>query len=73
LRHRGAERQTQNCNRQQVSGIAKEIQVHNGFIWRNPNVGYGFQTMKYADGKPRGFYQIVMSGITTGISALSLV
>ncbi|MBK7090190.1 MAG: DUF1801 domain-containing protein [bacterium] len=34
----------------------------------NPNIGYGFQTMKYADGKTRDFYQIGMSANTTGIS-----
>ncbi len=34
----------------------------------NPNIGYGFQTMKYADGKTRDFYQIGISANTTGIS-----
>ncbi len=34
----------------------------------NPNIGYGFYTMKYADGSTRGFYQIGMSANTTGIS-----
>ncbi len=34
----------------------------------NPNIGYGFQTLKYADGKTRKFYQIGMSANTTGIS-----
>jgi hypothetical protein len=34
----------------------------------NPNIGYGFQTIKYADGKTREFYQIGMSANTTGIS-----
>lgn len=34
----------------------------------NPNIGYGLQTMKYADGKTREFYQIGMSANTTGIS-----
>ncbi len=34
----------------------------------NPNIGYGFQTLKYADGKTREFYQIGMSANTTGIS-----
>ena len=34
----------------------------------NPNIGYGFQTMKYADGKTREFYQIGLSANTTGIS-----
>src|SRR3954452_20298065 len=38
----------------------------------NPNIGYGLQTMKYADGKTREFYQIGMSANTTGISVYIL-
>ena len=34
----------------------------------NPNIGYGFHTIKYADGKTRDFFQIGLSGNTTGIS-----
>lgn len=34
----------------------------------NPNIGYGFQTIKHADGKTREFYQIGISTNTTGIS-----
>ncbi len=34
----------------------------------NPNIGYGIQTMKYADGKTKEFYQIGMSSNTAGIS-----
>ena len=34
----------------------------------NPNIGYGFHTMTYADGSTRGFYQIGLSANTTGIS-----
>lgn len=34
----------------------------------NPNIGYGLQTMKTADGKSREFYQIGLSANTTGIS-----
>jgi hypothetical protein len=34
----------------------------------NPTVGYGFYTIKYADGKTRDFFQIGMSANTTGIS-----
>jgi hypothetical protein len=34
----------------------------------NPNAGYGFQTIKYADGTTREFYQIGMSANKTGIS-----
>jgi len=38
----------------------------------NPNIGYGLQTLKYADGKTREFYQIGMSANTTGISVYIL-
>jgi hypothetical protein len=34
----------------------------------NPNIGYGFQIIKYADGKTKEFYQIGVSANTTGIS-----
>ena len=34
----------------------------------NPTIGYGLLTIKYADGKTRDFFQIGMSGNTTGIS-----
>jgi hypothetical protein len=34
----------------------------------NPNIGYGSQTIKYANGKTREFYQIGLSANTTGIS-----
>ena len=34
----------------------------------NPNIGYGFQTIRYANGKTREFYQIGISANTTGIS-----
>lgn len=34
----------------------------------NPNIGYGIQTMQYADGRTREFYQIGISANTTGIS-----
>lgn len=37
-------------------------------IVSNPNIGYGFQTIKYADGKTREFYQIGLSSNTIGIS-----
>ena len=39
-----------------------------GKVITNPNIGYGTQTMKYADGKTKEFYQIGISGNTTGIS-----
>ena len=34
----------------------------------NPTIGYGFHTMKYANGKSREFFQIGMSANQTGIS-----
>lgn len=34
----------------------------------NPNIGYGSQTIRYANGKTKEFYQIGMSANTTGIS-----
>lgn len=38
----------------------------------NPNIGYGFYTIKYADGKTRDFYQIGLSANKTGISVYIL-
>lgn len=43
-----------------------------GKIVTNPNIGYGLQTMKYADGKTREFYQVGISANTTGISVYIL-
>jgi hypothetical protein len=40
----------------------------NGKIVSNPNIGYGLQKLKYADGKTKEFYQIGISANTTGIS-----
>jgi hypothetical protein len=37
-------------------------------IVSNPNIGYGFYTITYADGTTREFYQIGLSPNTTGIS-----
>jgi hypothetical protein len=34
----------------------------------NPNIGYGLQTIKYADGKTKEFYQIGISSNKNGIS-----
>jgi|SRR5581483_10033068 len=34
----------------------------------NPNIGYGSQTIEYASGKTREFYQIGISANTSGIS-----
>lgn len=39
-----------------------------GKIISNPQIGYGLQTIKYADGKTKDFYQIGISANTTGIS-----
>ena len=38
----------------------------------NPNIGYGLQTIQYADGNTREFYQIGLSANTTGISVYIL-
>ena len=39
-----------------------------GKVVSNPNIGYGLQIIKYADGRTKDFYQIGMSANTTGIS-----
>lgn len=39
-----------------------------GKVVTNPNIGYGHQTIRYADGKTKEFYQIGISANTTGIS-----
>ena len=38
----------------------------------NPNIGYGFYSIKYADGTTKEFYQIGLSANTTGISVYIL-
>jgi Domain of unknown function (DU1801) len=38
----------------------------------NPNIGYGFYTIKYVDGNTKEFYQIGMSANKTGISVYIL-
>jgi len=38
----------------------------------NPNIGYGFYTIKYADGTTRDFFQIGLSANKTGISVYIL-
>ena len=40
----------------------------NGKVVSNPNIGYGFLKINYADGKTRDFYQVGLSANTTGIS-----
>lgn len=44
----------------------------NGRTVSNPNIGYGLQSRKYADGKTKEFYQIGISANTTGISVYIL-
>src|ERR1700759_1196911 len=38
----------------------------------NPNIGYGLQSIKYANGETREFYQIGISANKTGISVYIL-
>jgi len=39
-----------------------------GKVVSNPNIGYGSFTIKYADGMAKEFFQIGLSGNTSGIS-----
>jgi len=39
-----------------------------GKMVTNPDIGYGHQTLKYADGSTKEFYQVGLSAIKTGIS-----
>ncbi|MEN9322999.1 MAG: hypothetical protein RL699_779 [Bacteroidota bacterium] len=39
-----------------------------GKVIANPNIGYGSQLIKYADGSQKEFYQVGISANTTGIS-----
>ncbi len=41
-------------------------------IVSNPNIGYGFQNLRYANGKTREWFQIGISANTTGISVYIL-
>ncbi len=41
-------------------------------IVSNPNIGYGYRTIKYADGTTKEFYQIGLSANTTGLSVYIL-
>ncbi len=43
-----------------------------GKVVANPNIGYGFYTIKYADGTAREFYRIGLSANKTGISVYIL-
>lgn len=40
-----------------------------GKIVSNPQIGYGLQTLKYADGKSKEFFQI---GVSTNLSGISV-
>jgi hypothetical protein len=39
-----------------------------GKVVSNPNIGYGSQTLSYADGNSRAFYKIGLSANTSGLS-----
>ena len=39
-----------------------------GKIVSNPNIGYGTQTLAYADGRSRAFYKLGLSANTAGLS-----
>ena len=41
---------------------------NSGKVISNPNIGYGTRTINYADGNKKEFYQIGISGNSTGIS-----
>lgn len=43
-----------------------------GKVVSNPNIGYGFYTIQYADGTSKEFYRIGLSANTTGISVYIL-
>lgn len=43
-----------------------------GKIISNPNIGYGIQTINYANGTEKEFYRIGLSANTTGISVYIL-
>jgi len=43
-----------------------------GKVVTNPTIGYGFHTIRYADGKTRDFFQIGVSANTSGISVYIL-
>jgi len=39
-----------------------------GKVVSNPNIGYGSQTLSYADGDSRAFYKVGLSANTSGLS-----
>ena len=52
-----------NCNLWYLNGKDEK-----GKTVSNPQIGYGHQTLTYADGKTKPFYQIGISANTSGIS-----
>jgi hypothetical protein len=61
--HRRILRASPNCRLWFLDGKNDE-----GKVVSNPNIGYGFQTIAYAGGETRAFYQVGLSANTTGIS-----
>jgi hypothetical protein len=55
--------QMPNCKLWFLDGIDDD-----GKVVSNPNIGYGLQIIKYADGRTKDFYQVGMCATTTGIS-----
>src|ERR1700730_6926805 len=51
---------------------ACKLWFNDGKTIANPNIGYGFYTIKYTDGTTREFYQIGLSANKTGISVYIL-
>jgi hypothetical protein len=49
-----------------------DVKDDKGKTVSNPDIGYGFYTIKYADETTREFYQIGLSGNTSGISVYVL-
>lgn len=43
-----------------------------GKVVSNPNIGYGFYTIQYADGSSKEFYQVGLSANTSGVSVYIL-
>ena len=68
---------------QRLHQLALEV-IQDGRLWfldgknsahktvSNPNIGYGIQTLKYADGSSRDFYRVGLSANKTGISVYIL-
>lgn len=52
-----------NCKRWYLDGRDAE-----GKVVSNPNIGYGTQSLKYANGETKEFYRVGISANTTGIS-----